>query len=298
MQLVQGCEYELELNTHSEAMLAWRYGLVGELANGRNTVTGFFKKQLAQVDGRAECIFALDGCSRVRLVIEGDSVITALPSLESFASPDAQQIVAMMEGVRLVSPSLLSAADIVELRQEVVKSNRAPEKDVFRRRLRKFLQALDFDSIVFGGEQSTDFVGEEQSVGLQVSVGAPLAEKLPYERLLQMSPEELEEIAEIGIPGQNRFVKYWDRDQSLKILAVEGVRVIYSGELKNSYSYRVFYEHEGTVYRLHTIWPKAVSNYSAGDTVIYVKDYGVEGHLYVENPVPHIEYEEGLQEAV
>ena len=298
MQLVQDCEYELELNIHSEAMLAWRYGLVGELANGKHTVTGFFKKQLGEVDGRAECIFALEGCSRVRLVIDGDSVITALPSLESFASPDAQQIVAMIEGVRLVSPSLLSAADIVELRQEVVESNRAPEKDHFRRRLRKFLNAVDFGSIIFGGEQTTDFVGEEQSIGLQDSVEARLGERLPYERLLQMSPEELEEIAEIGIPEQRRFVKYWDRDESLKILAVEGVRVIYAGELENSYSYRVFYEHEGTVYRLHTIWPKAVSNYSAGDTVIYVKDYGVEGHLYVENPVPHIEYEEELPEAV
>jgi len=104
MTFVQDCEYELELNAHSEAMLAWRYGLVGKLENGRNTVTGFFKKQLGQVDGRAECIFALDGCSRVRMVIDGDSVITALPNLESFASPDAQQIVAMMEGVRLLSP--------------------------------------------------------------------------------------------------------------------------------------------------------------------------------------------------
>lgn len=262
------------------------------------TVTGFFKKQLGQVDGRAECIFALDGCSRVRLVIEGDSVITALPSLESFASPDAQQIGAMMEGVRLVSPSLLSAADIVELRQEVVESNRAPEKDAFRRMLRKFLKGVDFGSVIFGGEQSKDFVSAEQPVGLQASEEAPLAEKLPYEQLLQMSAEELEEIAEIGIPHQSRFVKYWDIDESLKILAVEGVRVIYAGELKNSYSYRVFYEHEGTVYRLHTIWPKAVSNYAAGDRVIYVKDYGVEGHLYVENPEPHIEYEEGLPEAV
>lgn len=298
MTFVQNCEYELELNAHSETMLAWRYGLVGDLANGRNTVTGFFKKQLGHVDGRAECIFALDGCSRVRLVIDGDSVITALPSLESFASPDAQQIVAMMEGVRLVSPSLLSAADIVELRKEIVESNRAPEKDTFRRRLRKFLNGIDFGSVILGGEQYKDFVSAEQPVGLQASEETMLTEKLPYERLLQMSAEELEEIAEIGIPNQSRFVKYWDRDESLKILAVEGVRVIYAGELRDSYSYRVFYEHEGTVYRLHTIWPKAVSNYAVGDRVIYVKDYGVEGHLYVENPEPHIEYEEGLPEAV
>lgn len=297
MTFVQNCECELELNAHSETMLAWRYGLVGELANGRHTVTGFFKKQLGQVDGRAECIFALDGCSRVRLVIDGDSVITALPSLESFASPDAQQIVAMMEGVRLVSPSLLSAADIVELRKEIVESNRAPEKDTFRRRLRKFLNGIDFGSVIFGGEQSKYFVSAEQSIGLQASEETTLTEKLPYERLLQMSAEELEEIAEIGIPNQSRFVKYWDRDESLKILAVEGARVIYAGKLENS-SYRVFYEHEGTVYRLHTIWQKAVSNYAAGDRVIYVKDYGVEGHLYVENPEPHIEYEEGIPEAV
>jgi len=298
MTFVQDCEYELELNAHSEAMLAWRYGLMGELANGKHTVTGFFKKQLGQVDGRAECIFALDGCSRVRLVIDGESVITALPSLESFASPDAQQIVAMMEGVRLVSPSLLSAADIVELRQEIVESNRAPEKDIFRRRLSKFLKGVDFGSVIFGGEQSKDFASAERPIGLRASEEAPLAEKLPYERLLQMSPEELEEIAEIGIPGQSRFVRYWDKNESLKILAVEGVRVIYSGELENSYSFRVFYEHEGTVYRLHTFWPKAVSNYAPGDSVIYVKDYGSDGHLYVENPVPHVEYEEELPEAV
>jgi hypothetical protein len=297
MTFVQDCEYELELNAHSEAMLAWRYGLVGKLENGRNTVTGFFKKQLGKVDGRAECIFALDGCSRVRLVIEGDSVITALPSLESFASPDAQQIVAMMEGVRVLSPLLLSAADIVGLRKEIVESNRAPEKDVFRRRLRKFLKGVDVVNVITGCEQSKGFVSAEQPIGVQASDEAPLVEELPYERLLQMSPEELEEIAEIGIPDQNRLVRYWDKDESLKILAVEGVRVIYSGELENSDSYRVFYEHQGSVYRLHTIWPKAVSNYAAGASVIYVKDYGSDEHLYVENPVPHIEYEEGLLEA-
>ena len=41
---VQDCEYELELNSHSELMLAWRYGIKGTVNNGKSVVKGYFKK--------------------------------------------------------------------------------------------------------------------------------------------------------------------------------------------------------------------------------------------------------------
>ena len=299
MQFVQDCEYELELNSHSETMLAWRYGLTGEVANGRNTVTGFFKKTLRHLDGRIECIFALEGCRRVHLIVDGDAVITALATLKSFSTPDAQQIVSMMEGIRLVNPSLLSATDIVGFRQHIIESNRPAEKDAFRRQLRKFLKAIDVGGSTQSGDQASDAASSASESAIDAFDGdLSAARKLPFDQLLEMKPEELEQIAEIGIPETNRFVRYWNANESLKILAVEDIQVIYAGELQGSSSFRVFYQHGDSVYRLHTIWPKAVESYQTGDSVLYVKDYGSDGNLYVENPVPHREYEDELPQAV
>ena len=44
VNFVQGCEYVLELNSHSELMLAWRYGVKGTVDGDKAFLAGYFKK--------------------------------------------------------------------------------------------------------------------------------------------------------------------------------------------------------------------------------------------------------------
>ena len=89
MDFIQDCEYSLKLNEHSEAMLAWRYGILGDREGESCLVTGLFKKVIDERDSRLTCLFSIPGCSRARLIVDGGEVITALPR-EKVLTPPTQ----------------------------------------------------------------------------------------------------------------------------------------------------------------------------------------------------------------
>lgn len=300
VNFVQGCEYVLELNSHSELMLAWRYGVKGTVDGDKAFLAGYFKKIFFDEGGRKSCLFSVEGSSRVRLIIAGDSVVTALPRDKIFSSPDAQAIVAMMEGVRLLDSDAFTIDDVIAYRGGVIRSNKAPDKNRFRRnirgvleqRLRSTSKPTKIDSGLEPKDQPVLTYGSIEESRSNTKTHAPLS----FEAVCKLEYAKLEELAEIGLPDNRRHVCFWDQGETIQIVAVDKARIIASGYLRESAVYQLFFEFEGAVYRIFSRFQMAVENYKTGDTGIYAKDYGE--HLYLENPEPHREFETSNSEGL
>jgi hypothetical protein len=304
VNFVQGCEYVLELNSHSELMLAWRYGVKGTFDGDKAFLTGYFKKIFLDEGGRKSCLFSVEGSSRARLIIAGDSVVTALPRDKIFSSPDAQAIVAMMEGVRLLDSDAFTIDDVIAYRGDVIESNKAPDKNRFRRNIRGVLEQRlsstrkpsKIDSGLEPKDQPVLTYGSTEESRSNTKTHVPLS----FEAVCKLEYAKLEELAEIGLPDNRRHVCFWDQGETIQIVAFDKARIIASGYLRESAVYQLFFEFEGAVYRIFSRFQMAVENYKAGDIGIYAKDYGE--HLYLENPEPHREFEvsnsEGLSSAL
>ena len=308
MELIQECEYSLKLNEHSEALLAWRYGVLGDTDGESQLVTGFFKRVIEERAGRLICLFSIPGCSRARLIVDGGEVITALPREKSFDTTDANLAASLIEGVRLADPALLPAKTIIRLRNEILKRNEPINKDSFRRHLRKILNSARTAKIedVKGPGEAANDVPEERNVrsGSLFERAEEILERLKSgDQFVQtkegefgaMPPEELEEIAVMGIPEKSRHVGFWDEHKNLEILAVDAARIVGKGLvtdltpadiIEGKPIFNLFYEVDGTLYRLFTKFKEGIWNYPVGTSGIFVKNYGAGG-LYIEDPKLH-----------
>ena len=253
------------------------------------------------------------------MVTAETSVVTVLPRDKIFGSTGAQLVVSMMEGIRLLDIGALTIDDvIIAYREKVIRTNKAPDKDRFRRDLRKLLRNRYSSTSELASEKLTPgkAMGVEiertENGPLETSLGQPALPTsdlsglishlkknnppLSFEVLSDLEIEKLEEIAEVGIPENARHVYYWDEDERIGILSVDDAKVIASGFFQESGIFQLFYASCGRVYRLFSRFELAIENYVKGDVGVYVKDYGE--HLFLEEPGPHREYEaSSLEEA-
>ena len=184
-----------------------------------------------------------EGSSRTRLVTAETSVVTVLPRDKIFGSTGAQLVVSMMEGIRLLDIGALTIDDVIAYREKVIRTNKAPDKDRFRRDLRKLLRNRHSSTSELASEKLTPgkAMGVEiertENGPLETSLGQPALPTsgleradqpskennppLSFEVLSDLEIEKLEEIAEVGIPETARHVYYWDEDERIGILSVE-----------------------------------------------------------------------------
>ena len=136
MNLIQGVEYELELNLHSRVMLAFRYGIALDDEN----VMAFFVKyersdETEPSSNRKKCKFNIEG-RKVRALIQDQILITALP-MTSFKTPDALAVAVGFDFALAMNPDLFSMQEIVDWREEYLNSNGGVNKDDLRREINR-----------------------------------------------------------------------------------------------------------------------------------------------------------------